>query len=153
MTMAAPLTGRKVLFIVVSAFGVIIMVNLVMAYQAISTFPGQEVKSSYVASQTFEADRAAQDALGWVATPEYADGLLRLIIRDSAGLPAPVDSLSLLVGRPTHVRDDRRPSLTYSGGVYSAPMDLDAGNWLIHLEAVSADGTRFRQRLNFVVKG
>ena len=34
------LTGRHVLAIAVGAFGIIIGVNLVMAWQAISTFPG-----------------------------------------------------------------------------------------------------------------
>jgi nitrogen fixation protein FixH len=33
-------------------------VNLLMAYQAISTFPGLEVKNSYVASQKFDERNA-----------------------------------------------------------------------------------------------
>lgn len=151
--MTAPLTGRKVLFIVVSAFGVIIAVNLVMAWQAISTFPGLEVKNSYVASQSFDADRAAQEALGWQVAPEYADGTLSLIIRDSAGLPARVAELKVLVGRTTHVRDDVAPDFAYRAGMFVAPMALEPGNWLIHLEATAEDGTLFRQRLDFFVKG
>ena len=63
----AELKGKHVLGIAVGAFGVIIAVNLVMAYQAISTFPGLEVANGYVASQTFDADRKAQEALGWTA--------------------------------------------------------------------------------------
>ena len=47
------------------AFGVIIAVNLTLAFNAVRTFPGLEVKNSYVASQSFDADRAAQNALGW----------------------------------------------------------------------------------------
>jgi nitrogen fixation protein FixH len=132
---------------------VIIGVNLLMAYKAISTFPGLEVASPYVASQQFEADRQAQDALGWVVQPSYADGVLQLAIRDAAGLPAPVAGLSLLVGRPTHVRDDQNLAMTYKGGVYAVPVQLATGNWLLHLEATAADGTLFRQRLDFVVKG
>ena len=38
------ITGRHVLFFTVGAFGVIIAVNLVMAFKAISTFPGLEVQ-------------------------------------------------------------------------------------------------------------
>ena len=41
------------------AFGVIIAVNLTLAYQAVATFPGLEVKNSYVASQSFDVDREA----------------------------------------------------------------------------------------------
>ena len=53
------LTGRKVLLIMCSAFAVIIGVNLTLAFQAVATFPGLEVKNSYVASQSFDDDRAA----------------------------------------------------------------------------------------------
>lgn len=151
--MAAPLTGRKVLIITVSAFGVIIGVNLVMAYKAISTFPGLEVDNSYVASQNFDAERKAQEALGWVAQPSYEGGVLKLTIRDAAGLPAPIKDLSLLVGRPTNVSEDKTLNMAYAAGTYSAPVALGDGNWLIHVEAHAADGTLFRQRLDFIVKG
>ncbi|MDP2061701.1 MAG: FixH family protein [Phaeovulum sp.] len=151
--MTAPLTGRKVLLITVSAFGVIIGVNLLMAFKAISTFPGLEVANSYVASQNFDSERIAQEALGWVVDPVYADGLLRLNIRDAAGLPAEVRDISVLVGRPTSVRDDKVLSLVEVAGAYSAAVELAPGNWLLHLEAHATDGTLFRQRLDFVVKG
>ncbi|WP_372837670.1 FixH family protein [Phaeovulum sp.] len=151
--MAAPLTGRKVLIITVSAFSVIIGVNLFMAYKAIGTFPGLEVANSYVASQTFDADRMAQEALGWVVHPVYAGGVLTIAIRDTAGLPAAVADLSVLVGRPTSVRDDQVLRFELAEGVYTAPVALGPGNWLLHLEARAADGTLFRQRLDFMVQG
>jgi nitrogen fixation protein FixH len=47
------------------AFGLIIAVNLTLAFNAIRTFPGLEVKNSYVASQSFDRDRQAQTALDW----------------------------------------------------------------------------------------
>ena len=62
--MARELTGRHVLAITLAAFGVIIAVNMVMAVKAVSTFPGLETPNSYVASQRFDRDRAAQAALG-----------------------------------------------------------------------------------------
>ena len=49
------LTGRKVFFITAGAFAVIIGVNVTMAVLAVGTFPGLEVKNSYVASQSFDA--------------------------------------------------------------------------------------------------
>ena len=61
--MAKPLTGRKVFLMFVAFFGLIIAVNVTMAVQAVKTFPGLEVANSYVASQTFDADRAAQERL------------------------------------------------------------------------------------------
>ncbi len=149
-----PLTGRKVLAIVVGAFSVIIAVNVIMAVKAVSTFPGLEVANSYVASQTFDADRAAQQALGWTVSHDYGrDGVLSLVMRDAQGLPAQVKSLSVVVGRTTHARDDRPVDLVYTGGIYSAKLDLAPGNWLLHLDAVAADGTPFRQRYDMFVTG
>ncbi|WP_417808714.1 FixH family protein [Thioclava sp.] len=151
--MAKPLTGRKVLLIAVSAFGVIITVNLVMAWNAISSFPGLEVKNSYVASQVFDKNRVAQEALGWVVEPEYSDGKLSLVIRDKSGLPAKVASLKAVVGRTTHMRDDITPTFDYVGGIFVTPLQLAPGAWLIHLDAQAADGTQFSQRIDLFVKG
>ncbi|PFG64436.1 nitrogen fixation protein FixH [Thioclava sp. ES.031] len=151
--MAKPLTGRKVLMIAVGAFGVIIAVNLVMAWQAVSTFPGLEVDNSYVASQTFNEEKLAQDALGWTVSPEYSDGKLSFVIRDEDGLPARVAEFKALVGRTTHVRDDMTPDFDYVGGIFTTKLDLAPGVWLVHLDAKAADGTEFRQRIDLFVKG
>lgn len=146
--MTRELTGRHVLAITLTAFGVIVAVNLVMAVQAVKTFPGLEVKNSYVASQSFDRERAAQKALGWTVTPEYAEGLLTLVIRDAEGLPAQVRDLAVTIGRPTHVRDDQTPEMIYDNGIYRAAVELAPGDWNLHLTAHAADGTVFRQRLD-----
>lgn len=151
----AELTGRKVLAITVSAFGVIIAVNLLMAYKAISTFPGLEVSNSYVASQTFDADRAAQLALGWSLAADYdrADAALELVFTDAKGAPAPVAGLLVLVGRPTEAREDSYPLFVGESGTYRAPLALNPGKWMLKVEAYAPDGTRFFQRLDLFVKG
>lgn len=151
----AEITGRKVLAITVSAFAVIIGVNLLLAFKAVSTFPGLEVENSYVASQTFDADRAAQIALGWDLVTQYdtATSALRLTFTDAAGMPAPVADLKVLVGRPTEASDDKTPAFTNNLGVYSTPMVLRPGKWMLHVEAHASDGTLFHQRIDLVVKG
>ncbi len=65
------ITGLKVFLIACAFFGVIIAVNILLAVKAVSTFPGLEVPNSYVASQTFDADRTAQESLGWTLATEY----------------------------------------------------------------------------------
>ena len=150
---AKPLTGRKVFFITASAFGVIILVNLVMAAAAVGTFPGLETKNSYVASQKFDADRAAQLALGWNVSAEVKDGLLRLAITDSNGIPVAPASLSATLGRATHVGDDRTPEFTFDGAALVAAADLEPGNWNLRLRALASDGTEFRQRVVIYVDG
>ena len=149
------LKGRHVLAITLGFFGIIIAVNLVMAVQAIRTFPGLEVKNSYVASQKFDADRTAQIDLGWALSPEYdaAAKELRLKFTDKSGYPAEVTGLSVLVGRATEARDDSRPEFIREAGVFVAPLELPAGKWMLQIEAFSADGTPFRQRIDLLVKG
>jgi nitrogen fixation protein FixH len=149
----AELTGRKVLAITVTAFTVIIAVNVVMAYKAVSTFPGLEVENSYVASQTFDADLKAQKALGWKLTHDYVGGKLRLDFTDANGQPAPVASLDVLLGRTTEAKDDTHPEFALQSGVFVAPVALAPGKWMMHVSAKAPDGTLFRQRLDLFVRG
>ncbi|SPH24869.1 hypothetical protein DEA8626_03903 [Defluviimonas aquaemixtae] len=150
--MKGELTGRKVFFIAASAFAVIIGVNVVMAVQAVRTFPGLEVKNSYVASQRFEAARAAQEALGWSLSHSYEAGTLRLKFRGIGGRPVQVDRLTALVGRTTEAANDISPAFVWDGSSYSAPAELGPGKWMILLEAYAGDGTLFHQRLNLFVR-
>lgn len=148
------ITGRKVFVFTVAAFSVIIAVNILMAYQAVKTFPGLEVSNSYVASQTFDAERAAQEGLGWTLAPEYnaAAKQLRLAFTDKAGYPAEVTSLAVLVGRTTESRQDMRPDFMREAGVFVAQVELPMGKWMLQVEATAPDGTAFRQRINLLVR-
>lgn len=151
--MERKLTGRDVLFITVSAFGVIIAVNVTMAFKAISTFPGLEVKSSYVASQSFDADRRAQKALGWSFVHGYEDGRLRLAFMTADGKPAEVSEVKALVGRATQSADDMTPVFSRVGAAFEAPLTLGPGRWMVLMDAVAADGTRFHKRFDIAVRG
>ena len=151
--MTRELTGAKVFAITASAFGLIIAVNIFMAYKAVSTFPGLEVANSYVASQVFDTERAAQKALGWTLEHGYANGRLTLAFRDSSGAPVAVKALTAVVGRTTQAAQDVTPAFGYVNGIFSAPVALAPGKWMILLEATAADGTRFHQRLDLFVKG
>lgn len=149
----AELTGRHVAAITVGGFAVIIAVNLVMAFKAVSTFPGLEAQNTYVASQEFDLRRAAQEALGWTVEPSHEAGQLRLAITDAAGKPVEVASMQVLVGRPTSSRDDQSPEFTFAGGAYEAAADLASGLWMLKLTATAKDGTLFEQRFDLYVKG
>jgi len=149
----AELTGRHVAIITVSAFAVIIAVNLTLAWKAVSTFPGLEVGNSYVASQAFDADRSAQRALGWTLKPGYEAGELHLAFTDAAGQPVTLGTLDVLVGRPTEAQQDSRPAFVARDGVYVADAVLQPGKWMMKVEARAMDGTRFHQRIDLMVKG
>jgi nitrogen fixation protein FixH len=148
-----PFTGRKVLLGFVGAFGVIISVNLVLAFQAVSTFPGLEVKNSYVASQNFDADKAAQLALGWDVGAAVQNGELQLTILDQNANPVFADITSAIFGRATSVRDDQVPAFVFDGSIYRAPVVTSAGNWNLRLSVTASDGTIFRQRVVVLVDG
>ncbi|MBW7055892.1 FixH family protein [Paracoccus bogoriensis] len=150
--MKRELTGRHVLGIAILAFGTIIGVNLVLAYNAVRTFPGLETASSYIASQHFDRQRAAQQSLGWQASLEIEGGRAVLRILDRQGAGVFPETLTLQLRRPTHQRDDIRPALTPEApGRWSAHADLAPGNWNADIEATDRDGTLFRQRLYLAV--
>jgi nitrogen fixation protein FixH len=150
----AEITGRQVFLVTAGAFAVIIAVNVVMAWQAVSTFPGLEVKNSYVASQEFEAARDAQEALGWTLQPEYVRGEgLFLTLTDRAGLPVQVTDLEVLVGRTTSAAEDQRPTFVREAGRFTAKLDLAPGKWMLQVKARAEDGTLFQQRVDLFVKG
>ncbi len=147
MTRERQITGKHVLMGFVGAFTIIIGVNIALAVSAVKTFPGLEVKNSYVASQTFDDRRFAQEALGWTVKAHHADGMLRLSITDEAGAPVRVAKLEATVGRATHVADDFAPEFRFDGTAYVVPVELADGNWNIRMAAIAGDGTPFEQRV------
>jgi nitrogen fixation protein FixH len=147
------LKGKHVLAITVSAFAVIIGVNVLLAFKAVSTFPGLEVDNSYVASQGFNARKAAQEALGWTMTPGFDRGRMTLAFHGADGLPVQVNDLQVLVGRTTETTDDTYPAFARVGDLYSAEVPLHPGKWMVKVTATSADGTLFEQRSELFVKG
>ncbi|MEK6636450.1 MAG: FixH family protein, partial [Pseudomonadota bacterium] len=106
-------TGWHMATILITFFGVVIAVNLVMARFAVSTFGGTVVDNSYVASQNYNRWLAAaeqQSQLGWKATLSL-DGSRRVLVRAAkAGLPVTGLTVS---GTATHPLG-RAPSIPLS---------------------------------------
>jgi nitrogen fixation protein FixH len=129
-----------------AAFGVIIAVNLTLAFQAVKTFPGLEVKNSYVASQSFDDDRAAQVALDWDVTATLANHTLSLFVIED-GKPIDVEVESATFGRATNVQFDETPDFIFDGRAMRAQVDAGTGNWNLRLRLRAEDGTLFQQRI------
>jgi nitrogen fixation protein FixH len=148
MTTTKPrkITGWHVFGIFFLAFSTIIAVNLTLAYNAVATFPGLEVKNSYVASQNFNAERDAQLALNWTVSADVKDGTLTLNIFEG-DTPIEATFEKAIFGRATVARDDQTPEFVFNGYNYTAPVTADAGNWNLRLEARATDGTLFKQRV------
>lgn len=149
---ARKITGKHVACMFVGGFGVIIAVNIYMATQAVGTFPGLEVSSSYADSQTFDDRRVAQQALGWHASVETDLNELRLSLVDDAGRPVYPAQLDALLTRPTTRADDQALELTRgANGVLVAPAEIGDGRWRLRLTGTARDGTDYRHNITFTV--
>ncbi|MGB3246448.1 MAG: FixH family protein [Sulfitobacter sp.] len=144
--MITEIKGWHVLTGFVMAFGVIIAVNLTLAYNAVRTFPGLEVANSYVASQTFDKNRTAQLALDWDVSAQLNGHVLSLII-EADGTPISPQIESATFGRATHVGQDETPAFEFDGTALRAVVSGGAGNWNLRLRARAEDGTLFEQRI------
>src|SRR5213596_357104 len=90
-----PLSGRKVLAMLLAFFGVVIGVNIIMMRLAIQTLPGTDVDSAYSASLAYENEIAAardQNTRNWKVDAHIqrsADGstTLQVEARDNSGEP------------------------------------------------------------------
>lgn len=140
------LTGWHVAAMFAFGFGTIITVNMTLAFNAVRSFPGVEVKNSYVASQGFQDNRRAQEALNWQARAVLQGDTLILRIEQDGQIVAP-EIVSAVFGRATSVAADQTPDFRVSNGAFHAPVVAGPGNWNLRLVARSEDGTRFQQRI------
>lgn len=145
--MKRAMNGWHVLAIFGGCFSIIIAVNLTLAFQAVSTFPGLVTKNSYVASQKFEADRTAQDALGWTIETTLADDRLIVAITSEDGKPVRPMEVKATLGRATHVAEDLTPEFEWNGTALVADAAVPAGYWTLWLGMKAEDGTPFRRRI------
>ena len=142
------LTGRKVLFMMVVFFGVVIGVNMIMMRLAIQTLPGTEVDSAYSASLGYEKEIAAardQNARNWhieahVERSGQGGATLQVEARDHDGRPMSGLKFQGRFERPTDRRADLPVALAEVGiGIYRGnALAIAAGQWDLVLEGVSA---------------
>lgn len=160
MSMAATqkqLTGWHVLAMLIAFFGVIIGVNLLMAYFANSTWSGLVVANGYVASQSFDKDLAkarAQEALGWKVGFDIAEDRIRLTFADAEGRK--IDNLAITGDLERTVTDKEDQKLAFSpmgSGVYTAPATLSPGVWEVEVDAKGDGVEDYHKIFRFVVKG
>ena len=151
-----PLTGRKVLFMLVAFFGVVIGINMVMMKLAILTLPGTNVDSAYSASLAYEKDIVAahdQNARNWKVAAHLrrdADGrtTLQVEARDDSGKAMSGLKFQGRLERPTDRRADTPVSLAETGiGVYSGSAEqIGPGQWDLVLEAAAAGQRLFMSK-------
>ncbi len=146
------LTGWHVRAMFCTGFGIIIAVNLLLAFQAVRTFPGLEVSSGYADSQTFDVRRHAQEALGWTASVEAGADTITLTLVDAEGRPVYPAELVALLTRPTTQADDQLLALVRGpNGTLVAPANMAPGRWRLRLTGTARNGTEYRHNITFSV--
>ncbi len=152
-----PLTGGKVLFMLIAFFGVVIGVNVVMAKLAIQTLPGNEDDHAYSAGLAYQNEIAAardQDARNWKVDAHVqrgADGgaILQVEARDKDGKPLSGLKFEGRFERPTDRRADLPAvALAETGiGIYRGGTSAIApGQWDLVLEGDASGQRMFLSR-------
>jgi nitrogen fixation protein FixH len=152
-----PFTGWHMAGSLALFFGVIITVNLTMAYYANSTWSGLVVKNSYVASQEFNGkveQVKAQDALGWKGSLTSTPGVVRWSLVDASAKPVAADAVTIRFRRPVTESADATLALVPAGdGVWQADFPLGDGAWIAVIDVNSASNGMWRETLRFAVSG
>lgn len=140
------LTGRHVLILVLTFFGVVFAVNGVFLYQALSSYTGVVAQEPYRKGLKYNERIAAaerQESLGWTAGLELRQGgRLALTLSGRGGKPVTGLRVTGVIGRASSSRHD--VTLTFAeeeAGVYTAAAgELAPGSWVASVEA-AASGT------------
>ena len=150
------LTGRTVLLSLLAFFGVVIAANVALMTLAISTMPGLEVESPYIAGLKYNGEIAAareQAERGWLMTSHVdreAGGraVVTVEARDRNGAPLTGLAVTVRLARPTDKRADRIVALTErAGGSYRGEaVDVVAGVWDVEFAADRGAARMFRSK-------
>jgi nitrogen fixation protein FixH len=146
---AAPARGRWIPWTLVAFFGVVLLVNGVMIWIAMQSFPGLVTDRAYDNGLAYNRNldaEAAQAALGWKAAigARIVDGFtaeLRVDLVDRDGRPIEGAVVAARLARPAETASDFDLALVPSGGgrylaVFQLPM---IGAWDVHLVATRGD--------------
>ncbi|CAH2396921.1 FixH family protein [Mesorhizobium ventifaucium] len=132
-------TGRHMLRIILSFFGVIVGVNLTMATLASTSWTGLVVENTYVASQQFNRiaeEGRAQAALGWTGKLTIARGEVRYGLSEAAGKAVQLHGVRLLFRHPAYEAEDKAvmlaPAASQEFAAQHTPRD---GVWIVQVDA------------------
>jgi len=133
-------TGRDMLLVLISGFGIVVAVNFYMAGQASSSFSGVVVENSYQASQKFnewldEAERGQE--LGWKASLTRGEnGHLDL---ETSGVPSGA-VVEAELRRPIGERQSIQLNFTQLDEThFRSDLELEEGRWIARVKVSAGD--------------
>lgn len=147
------LSGKHVMAAMLVFFAVVIAVNGAFVFVALRSFPGEEVKRSYLQGLNYNAtlaERRRERALGWRAETELSGAahatLLRARLTDREGRGLDGLTIEALLRRPADSAHDLTLTFAPRGdGLYVAEVPaLAAGVWDLR-----ATAERGEQRFSF----
>ncbi len=148
-----PSRGRWIPWIFVGGMLVVVVVNGVLIFQALSTFTGVSVGQAYDRGRTYNhilAEAARQDALGWTLNTRLEGGRVIVNARDRGGAPIQ----GVLEGHMLRPLDGERVALpeTVATGRFTLELpELRAGLWELRGLLTSASGERHDLRQRFTL--
>lgn len=148
-------TGWHMLGIMCLFFGVIITVNLIMAYFAIGSWSGLVVKNSYVASQEFNEKAITgkqQAALLWETKLDYKNGEFTYHLLDKDGKAVNATSATAYFKRPVGDASDTTVELDkIATGHFKSKVELGEGAWIVEINAEAGLEDPYRQIRRFII--
>ncbi|WOC15692.1 FixH family protein [Pseudochrobactrum sp. MP213Fo] len=142
-------TGWHMLGIMIAFFGVIIVVNIIMATSAITSWSGLVVKNSYVASQEFNEKSIigkAHAALNWQPEMSYQDGVVRYRLTDPDGNAVKAVGATAVFRRPVNEKEDQTLNmLPADDNFLTAEATLNDGNWVVEINTYAGLEEPYRQ--------
>lgn len=146
----AELRGWHVLIAMIAFFAAVIAVNVAFAIVAVRSFPGEDVRRSYLQGLHYNdtlAERRAQAELGWRASAALDSASSRgadliVALRDRAGAPLTALNVTGTLRWPADDKRDRPLSfIADANGQYRAHLDgLPPGQWRLRARASNTDG-------------
>jgi nitrogen fixation protein FixH len=150
-----PKRSRWIPWAFVGAFAVIVAVNMVLVYAALSTFTGVTTGRSYDRGRTYNqvlAEAARQDALGWSTRVALEGKVLTVIAADREGLPVG-GRVEGVLHRPLEGAEISLDFAAAGPGRFIAFVELPAaGQWEARLTLTGERGERFDIRQRLVVR-
>jgi len=148
-----PNRGRWIPWVFVGGMLVVVVVNSVLIFQAITTFTGVTVAQSYDRGRTYNRvlnEAARQDALGWTLNARLESGRIIVNARDAGG--APIQGvLEAHLLRPLDGQRVALPATSATGRFIQDLPELRAGQWEFRGLLVSATGERHDLRQRFIL--
>ncbi|MBT7955416.1 MAG: FixH family protein [Rhodospirillaceae bacterium] len=149
-----PVTGRSVLWWVISFFVVIFIANFAFVYFALSSWPGLSTENAYEKGVRYNetiAKAEAQSRLGWqssVALSDNGELVITLTDKEDQMLSGRVVKVDLV--RPIQEGVDQQVTLAEArAGIYRAPVKFThLGRWWIDVSV----GEQYSMRHELQVK-